>query len=191
MCRGRRSPAEGGAVSGRLALVWSVAESIDLAREYVPGMGARWLHICTAGRVAEGLAARSGAVSQSVVSAAWLHDIGYSRDLIATGFHPLDGALFLQRMGVPAEVGGLVGHHTGAGYEARERGLLSEWLALPEPEQTALDVLTMIDLAVGPTGYPEMDVARIDGILSRYGDDDPVHRAVARSRDHLLASSSR
>jgi hypothetical protein len=36
-----------------------------------------------------------------------------------------------------------------------------------------------------------LDVDRIEEILSRYLDDDPVHRAVNRSRFELLASSAR
>jgi HD superfamily phosphodiesterase len=31
----------------------------------------------------------------TVVTAAWLHDIGLAPDLRDTGFHPLDGARFL------------------------------------------------------------------------------------------------
>ena len=154
-------------------------------------MGDRWVHLSTVGGVAEELAKRCELVTESVVSAAWLHDIGYSHDLAATGFHPLDGARFLESVGCPDEVVALVGHHTGAAYEAEERGLIDEWRELPTPESAALDVLTMVDLAVGPAGQLQLDVDRVAGMLSRYGEDDPVHRAVTRSRDLLLASSAR
>lgn len=125
------------------------------------------------------------------MSAAWLHDFGYSRQLVVTGFHPLDGARFLESVGVPDQVVALVAHHTGAPHEADEGGLLREWRELPSPDAAALDVLTMIDLATRSAGQPQLDVARIAGILGRYGEDDPVHRAVTRSRDLLLASSAR
>ena len=156
-----------------------------------PSLGDRWGHVSAVGGVAESLTKHSAVVTEQVVSAAWLHDIGYSRDLAGTGFHPLDGALFLRSIGAPTEVVALVAHHTGAAYEAEERGLLAEWQELPTPEPAGLDVLTMIDLAVGPTGQLQLDVERIDEILSRYEDDHPVHRAVTRSRGHLLASSAR
>ena len=49
----------------------------------------------------------------------------------------------------------------------------------------------MVDLAVGPSGELTLDVDRIADILSRYGVEDPVHRAVTRSRAELLESSAR
>jgi len=171
--------------------MWLVGDSVELARKCVGGMGDRWVHLSAVGGVAEGLATRSDIVTESVVSAAWLHDIGYSHDIVVTGFHPLDGARFLQSMGCPDEVVALVGHHTGAAYEAEERGLINEWGELPTPESAALDVLTMVDLAVGPAGQPQLDIDRVAGMLNRYDEDDPVHRAVTRSRDLLLASSAR
>ena len=36
-----------------------------------------------------------------LVAAAWLHDIGYTPELRTTGFHPLDGGLYLRRTGWP------------------------------------------------------------------------------------------
>ena len=32
----------------------------------------------------------------ALVDAAWLHDVGYARELVDTGFHPLDGARWLR-----------------------------------------------------------------------------------------------
>ena len=46
---------------------------------------------------------------------------------------------------------GLVAHHTGARYEAEERGLAAE-RALPEPSASNLDLMTFVDLSVGPDG---------------------------------------
>ena len=172
--------------------MWSVEDSIELAREYVGQMDDRWAHVSTVGRVVqELLVSGMNEVTEDVVCAAWLHDIGYSPAVVVTGFHPLDGAKFLQSAGAPSAVVALVGHHTGAAYEAEERGLADEWRALPCPDADSLDILTMVDLAIGPSGEPELDVDRIAGILSRYGEGDPVHRAVAKSRDLLLASSAR
>ena len=59
-----------------------------------------------------------------VVAAAWLHDVGYSPALQDTGLHALDGAVFLAGRGVEPLVVSLVAFHTGAEFEAEERGLL-------------------------------------------------------------------
>jgi hypothetical protein len=171
--------------------MWAVTDAVDLAAAYLSDTGDRWSHVSGVGCAAQALGETSRLVSDSLVSAAWLHDVGYARQLVDTGFHPIDGARFLISIGVPEEVIGLVAHHTGAAYEARERGLLAQWKKLPTPNADALDVLTMIDLAVGPSGQPLLDVERVAGILGRYGEDDPVHRAVLKSQGDLLASSAR
>jgi hypothetical protein len=176
---------------GQTGGMWAVTDAVDLAAAYLSDAGDRWSHVTGVGSTAQALAQRSQLVSDSLVSAAWLHDVGYARRLVHTGCHPIDGARFLKSMDVPEAVIGLVAHHTGAAYEARERGLLDQWKELPTPDPEALDVLTMIDLAIGPSGEPLIDVERVSGILARYDEDDPVHRAVLKSRGGLLASSAR
>jgi putative nucleotidyltransferase with HDIG domain len=171
--------------------MWSAERSHTLARELVLGMGDRWSHLVAVGQQAERLAAGYDLVSSPVVAAAWLHDIGYAPELAAFGFHALDGARALRRLGAPAEMVALVGHHTGARYEAEERGLLEPWSELPQPRGENLDILTMIDLATSPTGQPVRDVDRVQEILRRYDREHPVCRAVTRSQDELLASSAR
>ncbi len=50
-----------------------------------------------------------------VEAAAWVHDIGYSPELIATGFHPLDGARHLRdAWRASPMLRRLVANHTGA-----------------------------------------------------------------------------
>lgn len=61
------------------------------------------------------------------MAAAWLHDIGYTPELATTQFHPLDGARYLR----DDRVVNLVAHHSGARYEAAERGLEAELSAFP------------------------------------------------------------
>lgn len=56
-------------------------------------------------------------------TAAILHDIGYSPDIVRSGFHALDGAVFLRARGVDEEVVSLVAHHSCAHLEAGLRGL--------------------------------------------------------------------
>jgi len=154
-------------------------------------MGDRWLHVAGVAQNAERLGEHSGLVTEDVISAAWLHDIGYAPALAAAGFHPLDGGRFLLQVGVPDSIVALVAHHTGAQYEAKARGLVDAWGQMPAPDPVALDILTMIDLGTGPRGQRMLDVHRVADILRRYPSEDPVHRAVSRSCPVLLDASAR
>lgn len=168
----------------------SVDDARLLARDLVSDIHPRWEHVQAVGHRAEELCQSAG-LPERVAVAAWLHDIGYGYAIAHTGFHPLDGARFLVEHGAPNEVIRLVAWHTGAGFEAQERGLLDDLDAFAQPAAAELDALTMIDLATSPTGEPVLDVKRIAEILARYEDGHPVHVAVENSRASLLASSRR
>lgn len=170
--------------------MWSTDWAHELAAEYLSGLGRRWEHVRTVGRLADTLAA-DGAVGTDVVAAAWLHDLGYADELMMTGFHPVDGARFLASEGAPEEVVGLVAHHTGADLEAMERGFVSALDELPGADPDALDVVTLLDLVAAPDGTVTDPEARIAEILDRYPDTSPVHRAVQGSRYELLGSATR
>lgn len=62
-----------------------------------------------------------------LIGAALLHDVGYAPDLAVTGFHPLDGALYLRGVGVPDRLVNLVAHHSCAVLEAELRSKFSPW----------------------------------------------------------------
>jgi len=174
----------------RLGDVWDVEQAQEIARDLVASIEPRWSHLQAVGRLAEELAARKG-IPEHVVAAAWLHDIGYGERINARGFHPLDGAVYLRSVGAPADVVALVAWHTGARYEAAQRGLLRDLEQMPHPAGEDLDAVTMVDLAISPTGEPMLDVDRIGEILTRYEEDDAVYQAVKASTPHLLRSSSR
>jgi len=57
----------------------------------------RWAHVAGVASAAsvDGEALRIDE-AELLVAAAWLHDIGYSADLLDTGFHPLDGVRYLR-----------------------------------------------------------------------------------------------
>src|SRR5664280_3268255 len=107
------------------------------ARAHLFLLGARWLHV-------QAVAARAAELAQSVpapdrsllIAAAWLHDIGYAPDIVATDFHALDGARFLRNEGWDARVCVLVAHHSCARFEAEERGIESALEAWPCEEGT-------------------------------------------------------
>ena len=82
-------------------------------------------------------------------------------------------------------------YHTGAVFEARERGLLDALAEFLEPPELLLDVLTCADMTTGPDGSRVRVADRVSEILSRYPEDDPVHRAIERAAPNLLAAVAR
>jgi putative nucleotidyltransferase with HDIG domain len=122
-----------------------------------------------------------------LVAAAWLHDIGYAPPLTDTGFHPLDGARFLRRLGAPDRLCRLVAHHTASPVEAAGRGLLDTLMGEFPPEVSATaDVLTYADLTTGPDGSPVSALERVTEILVRYPPNHVVHESIQRARPELL-----
>ncbi|MFE7201919.1 HD domain-containing protein [Pseudonocardia alni] len=155
-----------------------VAEASRLAQGLVAPLGRRWLHVqAVAERTAELRRAVDEAEGERLVAAAWLHDIGYSPDIGHTRFHPLDGARHLRDTGWPGVIVDLVAHHSGARYEAEERGLTAELSEFPLPDGPVLDALVMADLTTGPSGERVTYDQRISEILDRYPPGDPVHQA--------------
>ncbi|WP_211273198.1 phosphohydrolase [Streptomyces hirsutus] len=117
-----------------------------------------------------------------LAAAAWLHD---------TGFHPLDGARYLESLGAPARLVRLVAHHSGAVYEAEQRGLSAE-LALYEREDSpVLDALILADMTTGPAGQSFDFDTRIDEILVRYEPGSEVHNAISKARPYLQGAVER
>lgn len=152
----------------------------------------RWAHVRGVAATAERLVVGLDAVdAEAVVTAAWLHDVGYAPSVRSTGFHPIDGAVFVRVEGFSAAVVSLVAYHTGAVFEARERGLSDALAEFTEPPSVLLDVLTCADMMTCPQGSPVRAEDRITEILSRYPDGDPVHRAIGRAAPSLLAAAAR
>ena len=166
------------------------ATAEDLARELLARLPDRLAHTEGVARKAE----ETGVVFEpdegaDLVAAAWLHDIGYAPWLVGIQMHALDGGWFLQERHFPERVCQLVGHHSGARFEARERGLLDrlEW-SFPAPDPALLDALTYGDMTTSPRGLPVSFDERIAEILRRYPPDDPVHRAILAGRSDLAKS---
>jgi hypothetical protein len=120
------------------------------------------------------------------VAAAFLHDVGYAQALNRLGFHPVDGAQFLRAHG-QEWLASLVAHHSGARFEAEERGLVDELAAFPAEDGLVLDALTYADMTTGPAGQSMTLDERIGEIQQRYPPDDPVHRAIVRAGPLLQA----
>lgn len=151
----------------RVGVQEPLVDGAALAARWLADSGDRWQHVEAVGTRADALARDTGVVSSTVTRAAWLHDLGYASDLATTGFHPLDGARFLADHGESDAVVGLVAHHSGARYEAEERGLAGVLAELPVPSAEDLDLLNFLDLTTSPRGLVVTVEERLSEILSR------------------------
>jgi putative nucleotidyltransferase with HDIG domain len=109
-----------------MSQVPSRADARALARGWLEDLGNRWHHT-------EAVAARAEMLAHAVeredrellVVAAWLHDLGYAPGLVSTGFHPVDGARFLEAQGYPvrlcARCTPFSGHLGGGGARSSRR----------------------------------------------------------------------
>lgn len=167
-----------------------IAEAV--AKHFVEPLGRRWLHVqAVAGRAAELENTVDGASRRAVLVAAWLHDIGYSPEIGHTRFHPIDGARYLRDKGWPEIIVNLVAHHSGARFEAKQRGLADELAEFPLPDGPLLDALALADLTTGPSGESLTYDERIAEILRRYPENDPVHLAWLEAEPVLRESVRR
>jgi putative nucleotidyltransferase with HDIG domain len=171
-----------------------VVDAAALARRHldVPELADRWRHVrAVARRAAELTPAVPAADRGLIVAAAWLHDIGYAPDLVATGMHAIDGARYLLRCGYPPRLAALVAHHSGARFEATERNLVRDLDDFPLETSPAADALATADLTTGPQGQPMTFPQRLEEILRRYPDSSPVHTAMRHARVTLAAQVER
>ena len=168
------------------------AETIACALLEAP-LPHRWEHSRGVAATARTLALVLGPHADAVTTAAWLHDIGYAPTLHHSGFHPLDGALYLRDVQhADPLVCRLVAHHSCAAFEAAERGLAADLLRefTPAPRDLG-DALIYCDMTTGPQGQPITVEQRLAEIRHRYGPDHAVSRALAQSAPELAASVAR
>ncbi|WP_121003296.1 HD domain-containing protein [Saccharothrix australiensis] len=170
-------------------VAWAYSVAGELLQDVVPR---RWVHV----RAVAERARRAGGLFEGddldvLVASAVLHDVGYAPAIARTGFHPVDGALYLTELGMPERVCGLVAHHSCARGEASSRGL-SEDLAAWADEGTAVrDALWWADMTTGPDGGLVDVQQRIAEIERRYGPDDLVTRFIREARPELVAAVER
>lgn len=169
---------------------------MDLATTYADLLAelpeSRRAHSVAVGERVASLASRlAPAVRAEVVAAGVLHDVGYSPSWVVLGFHPLDGAAGLRERGFSPLVCDLVSTHTGALWEADERGLdveLFDGFRCDRDDIALLRrVVTWADLTTGPTGQLVTVDERLSEIRARYPDEHPVSRFVSRRRAELLS----
>jgi hypothetical protein len=168
-----------------------VAWAADQSRRHLAAVGTRWAH-------SRGVAMRAQQIAAVVdpddrrmlVAAAHLHDIGYAPGLVSCGFHPLDGACWLEERGL-IRLAGLVAHHTGAIFEAKALGLAEAMSRFPDERSAVSDALTYSDLTTGPAGEPVSVAERLGEIQRRYGPANLVVRALEQASQTILAMVER
>ncbi|MDH3679394.1 MAG: HD domain-containing protein [Acidimicrobiia bacterium] len=153
----------------------------------------RWQHVQAVGRRA-GLFANALQQREltNLIAAGFVHDIGYAEPIMDTGFHPIDGARHLRRLGFDEDIVCLVAHHTCAHIEADLREL-GTTLQTEFPRHVALphDELLFCDLTTGPCGELVTVEDRLAEVKTRYGADHLVHRFITTAEDQLLAAAER
>jgi HD superfamily phosphodiesterase len=121
-------------------LVVDAQQARSLARSHLAGdLPQRRRHVQGVARRASQIAPSVAGSDDSLVCAAWLHDIGYAPEVAMSGFHPLDGARFLAAAGVSKRLVSLVAHHSCAGLEAELRGLAVELAEFDDEHGTVRD----------------------------------------------------
>lgn len=150
-------------------------------------------------RHTEGVASRAVEVAVTVppadrcllIAAAWLHDIGYSPLIRETGFHPLDGGLYLRDHGWDERLVCLVAHHSGARFVPVARGFAALMTDFLFEDSAVSDALTYADQTVGPHGRPMTVPYRIAEAIARHGPDSPNALARVDRVPYLLGVADR
>jgi HD superfamily phosphodiesterase len=153
----------------------------------------RWAHVQGVAARARTLAPILGEDADLLKAAAWLHDIGYSPELVETGFHPLDGARYLRDVHFANPIlCSLVAHHSCAVIEAEERGLARELCReFPSASIVLDDALAYCDMTTDPSGNAVSVHGRLAEIRERYGPDSIVTRFTHNAEPCLVASVER
>ncbi len=151
----------------------------------------RWQHVQGVARQARTLRPITGSDGELLEAAAILHDIGYAPDLVETGFHPIDGATYLARVGAPERLVHLVAHHSLAIYEAQLRRLEEEIADFEDERGSIRDALWYCDITTSPDGDAVGAEERIAEIKARYGPDHLVTTFITGAASELLAAVRR
>ncbi len=170
-----------------------IAAALKLSRKLLrKELPERWQHTQGVARRAAELAVTVPEQDRAVlIAAAWLHDIGYAPSIQQTGFHPLDGALYLRAEGWDDRVAALVGQHSGARFVPAERGFGPMMAEFPFTEDPVSDALTAADQTVGPHGRRMTVPYRIAEAIARHGPDSPNAPARVERIPYLLAAAER
>jgi predicted hydrolase (HD superfamily) len=154
-------------------------------------LGNRWLHVQGVARQAQWVSKMFDENNQAyLIASAYLHDIGYAPSIKTTGFHPLDGAYYLQSND-QNRLASLTAYHSEAQFEATLRGLLTELEKFPREYSEVADALTYCDLTTSPIGQKITLEERVIDILKRYRETDIVTQALRKAMPSWKADIQR
>ncbi len=161
-----------------------------LPAQLLPDKPNRVKHILGVTGFARELGAAGGnpAFAERLATTALAHDIGYAESLRRTGFHPLDGAIFLAHRGAEDAVIHAVLHHTGAREEAKHIPAAAPFYEIVPFVPTLLDdAITFCDTQTSPVGQRVTVEERISEIVDRYGADSQVSQVMRRMQPEFMA----
>lgn len=146
---------------------------------------ARLAHVLTVAKqvraTAQQLAGSTGEPDVDVAyRSALLHDIGYAEALHDTGFHPIDGARYLQRQGY-ADIADFIICHSNSPEQALLRGLP----AISVSRHIIADLITYWDVQVTQGGKLVTYAERMQDIRNRHGEDSPVWKAHTQAEPRI------
>jgi hypothetical protein len=180
------STAPRGRVGGR------VAAAQALARHLLGHDVRRINHVAGVARAAAFVAANVPDVDENlVVSAAWLHDVGHARPLARTGFHPLDGAVYLQQGDWDDAIVRLVAHHSHSRVTAEAIGAGADLQRFAPLEGLLADILTFADVIAGPDGTGVSTQHRLAELRTPPRTGRVLPEGVREERYRLLTESVR
>ena len=160
---------------------WASEQSFSLLKP----LEQRWMHTQGVVKKAYWVSAILNKDDRSIlIAAAYLHDIGYAPSTQKTGFHPLDGAYYLQFQ-EKSRLASLVAYHSEAQFEARLRGLETELNQFHREQSIIADALTYCDMTTSSTGSQVTFQERIDDIFSRYDETHIVNKAIHQAMPSL------
>ncbi|MFC7529975.1 HDIG domain-containing metalloprotein [Actinoplanes sp. GCM10030250] len=162
-----------------------------IAETLLGDMGDRWRHTAGVASRAADLAGWLGLDPDILVSAAWLHDIGYAKPIAHTGFHPVDGAVHLTAEGWPGRIAGLVAYHSGARFVAEVKGFTGQLAVFADERSLMADALTYADQTTSPRGERVGTEQRYAEMLHRHGPCSANALADAARGPHLRAIATR
>lgn len=151
----------------------------------------RWAHVQSVAAEAERIAPAYGRDGVVLVAGAMLHDVGYAPELVDIGFHPIDGARHLRRLGVEERLCALVARHSCALQEASLRGLSVELADFADEASPLRDALWYCDAVTGPDGVRVTPEERWAEVEQRYGPEHLVTRFVREARPELMGAVER
>lgn len=165
-----------------------------IAREHLQAsLPQRWRHVQAVAEKAKeiGLALFDEEEADLLLSTAWLHDIGYALDIKNTGFHPLDGAVWLRAQGFDERLVSLVAYHSCSALSFDERNVQAVLSLFTKEESLLADALLYADMTTGPNGETFTVHERMDEIVARYGATHEVSRFTEKARPFVAEAAAR